>query len=120
MLQEGHINFGIFYCHGSVVQETHIELADRTGKCIVQYRGEEGNRPTAVALPSPVAVKRKFYNKDKEDDLSKYFDLYRGAHRPKILPEIQGTNADVLANIEIFFSFSYFFRMYMLYQQSER
>lgn len=87
----------------SFLQETHEELAERTGKYVVEYRPEQGNRPVVVAVPSERSLLRRISKEEegKEEDITKYFDPYRGAHKPKTLDQIQGTHQHVLADIQL-------------------
>ena len=68
---------------------------------MVEYRQECGNRPIVVATPSEKAVLRRLEEErlEEDEDITKYFDPYRGAHRPKSVKEIQGAHPDVLADI---------------------
>lgn len=86
---------------GLQMQETHEELAERTGKYVVEYREEQGSRPIVVATPSEKAVKRRIEleSKSKGEDITRYFDPYRGAHRPKSIRDVQGTHHDVMADL---------------------
>lgn len=70
-------------------QETHQELADRSGLNVVEFREECGMRPVIVASPS-VESQRKVSKKreKKEYDLNEVFDPYRGLHRPKKRQEL--------------------------------
>ena len=83
------------------LQETHQELAERTGKYVVEFRNEEGNFPRIVAIPTEGAIQRRIVeeaeNKQSED-ITVHFDPYRGAHKPKSLNQIQGTHPNVLAD----------------------
>ena len=82
------------------LQETHKELAERTGKYVVEYRAEQGNRPIIVAMPSEKAVlKRIAEEEEQKEDITKYFDPYRGVHKPKTLKQIRGAHHDVLADV---------------------
>lgn len=80
---------------GLLLQETHQDLADRTGKFVVEMRGERGNLPVVVASPSQKSFEdRKRQKKEQESeihvDLEAAFDPYLGAHRPKSLNDIRG------------------------------
>ncbi|XP_015776574.1 PREDICTED: 28S ribosomal protein S5, mitochondrial-like [Acropora digitifera] len=74
---------------GLLSQETHQELADRSGLNVVEFREECGMRPVIVASPS-VESQRKVSKKreKKEYDLNEVFDPYRGLHRPKKRQEL--------------------------------
>lgn len=84
-----------------LLQETNEELAERTGKYVVEYRPEQGNRPVVVAIPSERSLVRRISEEEenKEEDITKYFDPYRGAHKPKTLGQIQGTHKDLMADL---------------------
>ena len=101
------------------LQETHQELAERTGKHVVEYRPEKGNRPIVVASPSQKAVKRRIIEekKQKEEDITKYFDEYRGAHRPKSLKDIQGTHPPLLRDLQqiAILNLSFFFSYVLVF-----
>jgi len=88
---------------GLQMQETHEELAERTGKYVVEYRKEKGNIPIIVSTPSNRALTKRLNTeeeeKNKEEDITTYFDPYRGAHRPKNLKEIKGTHPDLMKDI---------------------
>ncbi|KAM7445055.1 28S ribosomal protein S5 [Porites harrisoni] len=75
---------------GLLSQETHQQLADRTGLNVVELRAECGMRPVIVASPS-VETQKKVLKKrsDKDEyDLNEIFDPYRGLHRPKKRTEL--------------------------------
>lgn len=84
-------------------QETHGELAERTGKYVVEFRNEEGNRPRIVAIPSERSIKRRLEaeigNKEEDEDITLHFDPYRGAHKPKSLNEIETAHPNVMADV---------------------
>ena len=70
-------------------QETHQELADRTGLNVVEFREECGMRPVIVASPSVETQNKVYKNRErKEYDLKEVFDPYRGLHRPKRRQEL--------------------------------
>ncbi|XP_068683612.1 small ribosomal subunit protein uS5m-like isoform X1 [Montipora foliosa] len=74
---------------GLLSQETHQELADRTGLNVVEFREECGMRPVIVASPSVETQKKVYKNRErKEYDLKEVFDPYRGLHRPKRRQEL--------------------------------
>lgn len=83
-----------YFCY----KETHEQLAERTGKYVVEYRSEQGNRPVVVAIPSERSILRRL-SEDNVEDISKYFDPYRGAHKPKALEQVQGTHSDVMLDV---------------------
>lgn len=87
---------------GFQMQETHQELAERTGKNVVELRPEKGNCPVVVAYPSQQAIKRRMEEEKfgKEEDITAAFDPYYGAHRPKSVEEIKGTHPDLLAEMQ--------------------
>eukprot|EP00794_Sanderia_malayensis_P017378 gene17379-19117_t len=66
-------------------QESHQELAERTGKMVVEFRQEMGGRPVVVATPSLKSVEERIDKElnETEDDISKYFDPTRGMHKAK-------------------------------------
>lgn len=72
------------------MQETHQQLADRTGLNVVEFRAEYGMRPVIVASPSVETQKKVFKKRaEKEEyDLKEIFDPYRGLHRPKKRQEL--------------------------------
>ena len=83
-------------------QETHRELAERTGKYVVEFRPEEGNRPRIVATPSERSILRQVSEEeDKQgvEDITVHFDPYRGAHKPKTAHQIQGTHPNLMSDI---------------------
>ena len=57
-------------------------MAERTGKYVVEFRNEEGNRPRIVAIPSEKSIKRRLEadvgNKEEDEDITLHFDPYRG------------------------------------------
>jgi len=86
---------------GLQMQETHQELAERTGKYVVEFRNEEGNFPRIVAIPTEGAIQRRIEEETEHkqsEDITLHFDPYRGAHKPKSLNQIQGTHPNVLAD----------------------
>ena len=78
-------------------------MAERTGKYVVEFRNEEGNRPRIVAIPSEKSIKRRLEadvgNKEEDEDIALHFDPYRGAHKPKSLNEIATAHPNVMADI---------------------
>ena len=72
------------------LQETHQQLADRTGLNVVEFRPECGMRPVIVASPSEQAQNKVFKKQSEkaEYDLSEEFDPYRGLHRPKKVEDL--------------------------------
>ena len=81
------------FLFSSSFQETHQQLADRTGLNVVELRAECGMRPVIVASPS-VETQKKVLKKrsDKDEyDLNEIFDPYRGLHRPKKRTELLWT-----------------------------
>ncbi|XP_065662337.1 small ribosomal subunit protein uS5m isoform X2 [Hydra vulgaris] len=76
---------------GLALQETHEELAERTGKNVVEFRPERGNIPVIVATPSEASVLRRIEREAKgdNDDISKYFDPFMNSHRPKTINQIR-------------------------------
>lgn len=71
-------------------QETHQQLADRTGLNVVEFRGECGNRPMIVASPSDEARNKvlKKRSEKAEYDFNEIFDRYGGLHRPKKVEDL--------------------------------
>jgi hypothetical protein len=60
-------------------QETHAELADRTGYHVVEFRKECDKLPMVVASPSPGVPLTEAELQDEEEDLLVDFDrLYYG------------------------------------------
>ena len=72
------------------LQETHQQLADRTGLNVVEYRAECGMRPVIVASPREGAQNKilKKRSDKAEYDLNEVFDPYRGLHRPKKVQDL--------------------------------
>lgn len=70
---------------GLLSQETHQQLADRTGFNVVEFRAECGNRPMIVASPSDEARNKALKKRSEkaEYNFNEVFDPYRGLHRPK-------------------------------------
>lgn len=74
---------------GLLSQETHQELADRSGLNVVEFREECGMRPMIVASPSVESQRKVFKKREKKEyDLNEVFDPYRGLHRPKKRQEL--------------------------------
>ncbi|KAJ7365565.1 28S ribosomal protein S5, mitochondrial [Desmophyllum pertusum] len=75
---------------GLLSQETHQQLADRTGLNVVEFRAECGMRPVTVASPGEEAQNKVFKKRAKkaEYDLNEVFDPYRGLHRPKKVQDL--------------------------------
>ncbi|KAL9954467.1 hypothetical protein ACROYT_G042008 [Oculina patagonica] len=75
---------------GLLSQETHQQLADRTGLNVVEFRAECGMRPVIVASPSEEAQNKvlKKRSEKAEYDLNEVFDPYRGLHRPKKVEDL--------------------------------
>ncbi|XP_048586545.1 28S ribosomal protein S5, mitochondrial isoform X3 [Nematostella vectensis] len=75
---------------GLTSQETHQELADRTGLHVVELREEYGRRPIVVASPSDKASREALRKRIHLDDydLDKIFDPHKGLHRPKKRSEL--------------------------------
>ena len=72
-------------------QESHHELAERSGKLVVEFRPDHGNRPVIVARPSDSAVKTRLKEETGgEVDIASYFDPNKGLHRAKTVEEIGG------------------------------
>ena len=71
-------------------QETHQELADRTGHNVVEFRQELGMRPVVVATPSDKAAKESLKKRVERDDYDfhQIFDPHKGLHRPKQKSEL--------------------------------
>lgn len=71
-------------------QETHQQLADRTGLNVVEFRAECGMRPVIVASPREGAQNKilKKRSDKAEYDLNEVFDPYRGLHRPKKVQDL--------------------------------
>jgi len=71
-------------------QETHQELADRTGLNVVEFREELGNRPIVVASPSNKAAKQSLKKRVEKDDydFNQIFDPHKRLHRPKRKSEL--------------------------------
>ena len=70
-------------------QETHQELAERTGKNVVEYRPEMGMRPTVVAAASLKAIEARMKQETSmSDDIAKYFDPTKGLHKAKLTRKI--------------------------------
>lgn len=67
------------------MQETHQQLADRTGFNVVEFKAEYGNRPMIVASPSDEARNKALKKRSEkaEYNFNEVFDPYRGLHRPK-------------------------------------
>ena len=65
----------------------------------MECRPEQGNRPVIVATPSEKAIQRRISEemdgKKEDEDISVYFDPYRGAHRPKSHAEIHQYHPNV-------------------------
>ena len=72
------------------LQETHQQLADRTGLNVVELRPECGMRPVIVASPREGAQNKilKKRSDKAEYDLNEVFDPYRGLHRPKKVQDL--------------------------------
>lgn len=72
------------------LQETHQQLADRTGLNVVELRSECGMRPVIVASPREGAQNKilKKRSDKAEYDLNEVFDPYRGLHRPKKVQDL--------------------------------
>lgn len=75
---------------GLLSQETHQQLADRTGLNVVEFRPECGNRPMIVASPSDEARNKVLKKKSEkaEYNFNEVFDPYRGLHRPKKVEDL--------------------------------
>jgi len=75
---------------GLLSQETHQQLADRTGLNVVEFRTECGMRPVIVASPREGAQNKilKKRSDKAEYDLNEVFDPYRGLHRPKKVQDL--------------------------------
>lgn len=71
--------------HALQAQETHQELAQRTGKYVVEYRSNQEGLPVVVASPSLQAVQARMLRKETESDINiaDYLDGSKGAHRTK-------------------------------------
>lgn len=66
-------------------QESHGELANRTGKNVVEYRPEMGLRPVVVASPTVEAVQARLRREieKKNQDIAAFFDPSKGLHTAK-------------------------------------
>eukprot|EP00795_Rhopilema_esculentum_P013852 gene13852-4794_t len=74
---------------GLECQETHQELAERTGKNVIEYRPEMGMRPTVVAAASLKAIEARMKQETSvSDDIAKYFDPTKGLHKAKLTRKI--------------------------------
>lgn len=73
-------------------QETHEELAEQTGKIVVERRSNMGNVPVVVARPSEAAVKRRL-ELEKSNPRLKFWDEMQAsqAHRMKSIKEVHAT-----------------------------
>jgi len=86
---------------GFLMQETHEELAERTGLNVVEYRRENGNRPVVVASPSAEAIERRIEQDLTMTDREKVLqgvDPYRGVHKPKSVHAIRKAHPDLMTN----------------------